>query len=267
MRHTILVLVLFLASIPARGFAHDYWLTLEPRFPDPTDTCTLRLWVGDKLVPELERPYQEDITTRYEWISGNDPVDLRRDLADGTTPVLRRAMNGNASALVVMDRDFVDTEGTMADFRRFLEHEEQVELLSRVSGEPGDQPVTRRYARCLKALLTSGIKDETWLHAQPVGQALEIVLYDDPRDLARDAKLRVQVLFRGKPLAGELVRLFVESEGGEVTEHKATTSEHGLVSFRAAQGGLWVLRVAHVRPGEAQADWDTYYGTLSFMVL
>ncbi|NIV48145.1 MAG: hypothetical protein GWN46_15750, partial [Gammaproteobacteria bacterium] len=71
----------------------------------------MRLLVGDGLQAELERPLQREITTRFEWLTTDGPVDLMEQTAEDAQPVLQRKVAREGTALVVMDRDFVPTEG------------------------------------------------------------------------------------------------------------------------------------------------------------
>ena len=248
--------------------AHDYWLAQEPLAPAIGDTCSIRLLVGDRLEPELERELQTEITTRYEWLTASGSVNLLESLPEGTKPVFQRTVTREETALLIMDRDFVEIETTYGRFADFLAHEEATSISRQVQDVPSDTEMRRRYSRNLKALVRVGAGDDSRIPGRQVGQKLEILLLDDPWSVAKGEMLEVRVLFDGEPLEAEWVRRFVGGRDGLLAESKSRTDANGAVSFPIETGGLWVLRVAYVRPCQScEGDvWDTYYATFSVQV-
>jgi len=251
--------------VPAGAAAHDYWLAQEPSTLAIGDTCSIRLLVGDRLESELERPLQSEMTTRYEWLSAGGSVNLLESLPEGTKPVLQRTVTRAETALLIMDRDFVEIETTYGQFTEFLAHENDTDLLQQVKDIPKDTKMRRRYARNLKALVRVGAGDDTPIHDRKVGQQLEILLLDDPWSVPHGEMLRAQVLFEGKPLERKWVRNFVGGQAGLLAESKALTDRNGSVGFPVEHSGQWVVRVAYVRRCQdcEGTVWDTYYATLS----
>lgn len=102
-----------------------------------------------------------------------------------------------------------------------------------------------------------------------VGQPLEIVPLADPAGLKAGDTLPVQVLFRGKPLSGEIDALYVgladskESEAGHVT-----TDQTGVGRLRLVAPGAWLLKVRHELPFPQpdECDVESYVATLTFQV-
>ncbi len=255
-----------LLLLAVRVQAHDYWLEIEPRAVAVGDTCAVRLWVGDGLVAETERPFQRDMTTRYELYLPGEQRDLLADRADGASPVFRGTLDAD-QALWVMDRKFYTIESTVGQFLEFLEHEGQMERGRDYEGTDLQTPLRRRYARNNKALLrATRTRGGSRLHAAIVGQELEIRLLDDPHGLALDSTLTVQVSFRDTPLPGQRLFGWVRGLDGSVYSHTTQTDADGRAQFILDRHGLWLLRATHLRQGEAQeaADWDTYYATFSF---
>lgn len=256
----------FVALAVQIAAAHDYWLAQEPRTLRPGDDCMIRLWVGDELVAEVERPLQHESTTRYEWLSGSESVDLLASMPDSTQPVFHRRLTEPGTSLFVMDRKFHPIKSTVGGFLQFLEHEERPDLAARFADTSPDQPLHRRYARNLKALVRVAESEISELHAQRVGQALEIRLMNDPHGLESGAELPVHVEFEGANVPNQLVKGFVEGNDGTVSVVKGTTDEQGIVRFPLDRAGLWVIRTTYLRESkESDMDWDTYYATFSFV--
>lgn len=264
----IIVAALVGLLVSAGAEAHDYWLAQEPPSLASGDTCSIRLLVGDRLEPELERPLQTELTTRFEWLSAAGSINLLESVPDGATPVFHRTMSRADTALLIMDRDFVEIETTYGRFREFLAHENDTDLLQKVKDVPKETEMRRRYARNLKALVRVGDGGDTPLHHRKVGQELEILLLDDPWSVRQGDVLRAQVLFEGRPLERQRVRSFVGSRAGLSAESDALTDRHGRVSFPVEHAGQWVLRVAHIRRCQdcEGTVWNTHYATLSVSV-
>jgi len=247
--------------------AHDYWLAQEGAASPGKVPFVVKLLVGDALEPELERPLQKDMTTRYEWMSSTASVDLLPVMADSAMPVLSRRIEAPGSYLLVMDRKFVDTESTAEQFVAFAEHEALVDVAAIYKAKPNDAKVRRRYARNLKALVQAGSAPGT-LGQRVVGQALEILLLEDPRLLESGDSLRVQVLLQGEALENQSVRALVQPMDGAVSIVESRTDAAGIAAFAAAHPGFWVIRVSHSQPCDrcADADWITRYATFSFVM-
>ncbi len=265
-RATLAAALTIIASVQSR--AHDYWFAQEPSTVDVGDTCVLRLLVGDGLQAELERPLQREVTTRFEWLTAAESIDLLDQTAEDAQPVLRRKVAREGTALVVMDRDFVPTESTYERFVGFLEHEGVLDLLRDVENVAKDTPVRRRYARNLKALINVGEGGDRRLHDRQVGQELEILLLDDPWSVKPGAELTVQILFRGKPAEGLPIKGLVDTGDGSIAESHARTDANGVAGFPLEHRGNWLIRATVIRPSDdrAAADWDTYYSTYSFLL-
>lgn len=264
MRCTTLLLLLVFAT-PAH--AHDYWMEHMPRELQPGDPFMLQLLVGDGLEAEVERPYQADMTTRFELHTADGLLDLSEGRADSTAPLLAATLPEQGCALLVMDRRFHMLEGTVGDFLSFVEHEEQAQLAGKYDGADPADPLRRRYARNLKALLPglarAGCADS--LVSVPVGQELEILLAPGVPGRGVGDELSGTLLFRGEPLVGQAGSAMVCRPDGEVHREPFRTSEDGRFAVELAHPGQWVLRVAHLRPTEGDAaDWDTHYALFSF---
>ncbi len=122
------------------------------------------------------------------------------------------------------------------------------------------------YSRFSKLLI--GKTDE--LATRPLGHVLEIVPQKDPSTLAAGEPLPVQVLFRGKPLAG--VRVSAAYAGAEMKGHEfpvtAETGADGRALLKLDRAGVWYVRLIHMvaAQDDPQIDWRSFFATLTFEV-
>lgn len=118
------------------------------------------------------------------------------------------------------------------------------------------------YARRAKALVQIGTTCSAQAQ-QPIGLSLEIVPLANPHCPQGDA-LPVEVRFRGKPLAGALVRMeSLSSPDGEIEQR---TDGTGRAAFPMPKSGNWKISLVWSVPIEdnAQADYDTLFSSLTF---
>jgi uncharacterized GH25 family protein len=98
----------------------------------------------------------------------------------------------------------------------------------------------------------------------PTGAALEIVPLEDPIGKKPGEPLEVQVLLRGKPLAGvALIADYVNQSHGKTAE---LTDAEGRIDVEVRNDGLNVIGVSFEEPtpGDADADKVGHFATLSF---
>ena len=109
------------------------------------------------------------------------------------------------TSVIALDQATVDIELPADRFQSYLLEERLIDILSlRAQRGQEDAPGRERYSRCLKALARVGQADRKAGDAalRPIGQELEIVPLEWPYGLRPGGRLPVQVIFRGRPLAG-----------------------------------------------------------------
>lgn len=110
---------------------------------------------------------------------------------------------------------------------------------------------------------------------EPVGLPLELVARRDP---VRVSALKLQVLFRGRPLSGALVKSWMQplqADGSPVdparrlglpATQKLRTDARGMVRLDVSKRGEYLVATTHAVPcrDPHAADWDGWQATLSF---
>ena len=116
------------------------------------------------------------------------------------------------------------------------------------------KPGRERYRRFVKTLLQAhgpGLAPADPTFGAVVGPQLEVVLNNDPLALAPGGQLGVQVLFKGQPLAGALLRAWHKGSGkdeGETLIIRSTTQTDDSAAFRLPCAGAWMVSVVHMVP-------------------
>lgn len=257
--------------------AHEYWLEVTP-------AGEVRMFVGEALRAEEERPFQAKKTLRCELYCGGSGIDLLPTMIEGATPFAKLQPEQWGSYTFVTDRDWSTIELAAAEFEEYLKHE-GLDSIVRHRAECGEteKPARERYARCLKLLMDhdqfdgnqsepgplDGIRlnngPRHWIAKAMAGQALEIVPIGSPFDRLGETA-RFQVFFEGQYLKNHVV--FADNRlGDEVKTVRLETDEEGLVSVPVDREGLWLIRLVHMRrceDADAGVDWESYWGALTF---
>jgi uncharacterized GH25 family protein len=105
-----------------------------------------------------------------------------------------------------------------------------------------------------------------------VGLPLEIVPLAAPEEWRKGTALAFQVLYHGKPLAGEQVlATYVGFRPNNAWCYATTTSKQGIATVLPQQAGTWVLRVQVRQPADAkvkdQYDYENLTSTLTLEIL
>jgi len=86
----------------------------------------------------------------------------------------------------------------------------------------------------------------------------------DPRQARSAAPLVVRVFFRGRPLAGALVKAFPKD--GNERRVAARTGADGRARLALAEPGIWLLSAVHMidAPPGSGARWESLWSSLTF---
>lgn len=213
----VALLLAFAATSVAH--AHDVWLHPERGKLSKGDTLIVRLLVGSDLEADLSKPEGAlelpvlwHLTPRFELITPDGSIDLRRELTEGgkapvIKPVLQRTLDFDGLALVSMDHEVIYTSHTVENFLKYLEHEEfdKDKFRDHMGSRPEQSEV---YGRGLQTLVQVGAPGNSDLYKRVLGQPIEIVLLQNPHALDPGEALNVQVLFEGKTLPDKLIKAY-----------------------------------------------------------
>jgi uncharacterized GH25 family protein len=126
-----------------------------------------------------------------------------------------------------------------------------------------EKPSKEFYSRHVKLLLQSGDKlDDTF--KKKIGLKLEIIPQQNPYNLKSGDYLTCTVLFNGKIVPHQMVKIWNKIGGNSVLQN-AYTEDDGTVKFPISSKGPWMIStvkmIASEKPG---ADWQSFWGSLVF---
>lgn len=255
--HCPLIAALLLFAGPAA--AHDFWI--EPRAfqPRPGNTVPLRLFVGQDFQGDSV-PYFPQKFERY-IVAG--PAGIRPVpgvLGDEPAGTVTPAVPGLYVIGLHTKPDSVSFD-TPEEFEQYLLKEglERNLALHQKRSKPGKK-IEETYFRCAKSLVAAGPLPETAAD-QALGFPLELIAETNPY---RTSKLRLRLLYQGKPLPGALVVAFNKAE--PLAKLKARTDDGGRVEFALPRSGIWLVTSVHMIPASwlSGYDWNSLWASLTF---
>lgn len=259
------VAMLFISSTT---LAHEYWFECDSFFLKVNERTNLRLFVGEALKKDEERPYQASKTDSFQMFSSGETFDVRSLAEDDKSPVLKFSADRSGTFLLSMERNWSYIKLDAAKFEDYL-REDGMEYIIAERKRLGESAKEgrERYSRYVKTLVQVG-DSRTGSAKARVGSRLEIVPLENPYSKKPGDNLKLQVYFSGFPLADRTV--FADSRDGETySTQKIITDKDGKFTVKLTNKGVWLIRLVHMQrcvKNCAEADWESFWGALSFGV-
>ena len=266
---SVLWRVLLGLSLPLPASAHEYWLSPSTFHAAAGDTVGISAVAGTGHRGEL-KPFAPTRALRFLMRARRD-ADLIPLGVNGDLVWARFVVPDAGGALVAYESNFADIELPPRQFDDYLRLEGLDGPLAARARERGATAVHERYARCPKTWIAGG---DLARITRPAGLAFELVPVGDPGH----GSLVFQALFRGRPLAGALVRAWnrpIDARGrpfdpatrDSISPTTALrTDRNGKVELGNLPAGEWLVSAVHmIRSRDRRlADWESYWASLSF---
>lgn len=262
----ILFTVAALIAMNASAFAHEYWFECDNFFPRVNESTNLRLFVGEALKKEEERPFQAAKTDSFQMFSGSEVFDVRSLAEDSKTPVLKFASDHSGTFLLSMERNWSYIKLDAAKFEDYLREDgmEYIVAERKRLGESAKEG-RERYSRYIKTLIQVG-DSRTGSAKTRVGSKLEIVPLENPYSKKAGDNLKLQVYFAGAPMPNKVV--FADNrDGDKFSTQKFTTDANGRFTVKLTNTGVWLIRLVHMQRcvrNCGEADWESFWAALSY---
>ncbi|AOS43520.1 Nickel uptake substrate-specific transmembrane region [Lacunisphaera limnophila] len=253
-----------LLTCPVLLAAHECWLQPSRFDPVPGQELGLRLNVGMNFQGEA-RPFNPQRAARLAYYSAAGAADWTGKTSGQTELDFSLPTPGTHVLALDSGANLITLEAEK--FNAYLKEEGLTSVLAqREQAGETNTPGKERYIRHIKTLLQAGGRsDDTWQIR--TGQRLELVPLNNPATVHPGGTQRVQLLFAGQPLADNLVRAWHRA-GDKLTVIDVRTSASGEAAFTLPAAGAWMLSTVHMArvTGDAQADWESLWGNLTFAI-
>ena len=263
MKKTYLLTGLLISTALLCG-AHEFWLLPRQFYAAVGETVLVEIMVGENFTGERSEGKKNRIVQYVHLANG-----IKEDLASGLTndhyglaPV-KLSTPGTHLIAFANTPKFL---GMRADsFLLYLKEDGLTNVIQARERQGDTQKRSRElYRRCVKTLIQVGGKHDSTF-AVPTGMPLEISPVQNPYGLKPGQTAAFRVLFEQKPLSDALVRYWCRTTTGDLHQEQQRADGSGLVRFRLKAGSNMVSLVRMVPYADtAQADWISYWGSLTF---
>lgn len=271
-RRAVLAAVLLLMGGVSVLTAHDFWLVPELfRVPEGW-TVHVAGQTGMEF-PQSDAAVAPARVATAELVSADERVGIDRAARSGSSLMMEARPPSDGGWWVAVALHPREITLSAEQFDRYLLHDGIWDVLERRRRESGAGPaagardsVRESYTKYAKALLQVGEGGPS-VHGEAVGHPVEIVLLDDPFRSGPGEELRARVLWRGQPLAGQVVFAGREGAGSGPTSH-AVTDDEGIARFHLFVPGRWYLKTIRMeRAAEGSGlDYRSWWATTTFRV-
>lgn len=264
----IVVVAATVLNLLASVQAHDYWFEADNFFPAPGSPVSVRMNVGTALMIEEERPYQVKRTVLFKLFSARDVTDLFPTANDGAIPAVKFLAERPGTLLLAMERNAATNVMAADKFHEYLAEEGLMNVIKERErrGEAGKFGY-ERYTRYMKSLISVGGKNDSTFK-KAVGLKLEIIPFENPYSKKPGDKLKVKIMFRGRPLTDASVFAY-NRNAGHISTQGVRTAGDGTAYVKIDRSGFWLIRLVKMeRCTEdcSEIDWESYWGALSFEI-
>ena len=261
-------LVVASLGLPGLAGAHEFWIAPSRYDAVRGATIDLAAVAGTGFRGE-RKPWSPDHAVRFTLRTAK-AIDLARAATPGEMTWTRFAPTDDGGALAAFESDFLPIQLPTTAFDDYLRAEGLDGPLAarRGSAAPGRE----RYRRCAKAWLAGA---DAARSTAVVGLPLELVPETAP---GASASMRVRVLWKGRPLAGVLVKAWrtaldpsgapraVFQRDSVTVAWQGRSDAAGAVTVPVRDAGEWLVSAVHMEPCPEReiADWESTWASLTF---
>lgn len=256
--------LIVLMAVVAWVKGHEFWLQSKKYKYAVGETAVFDFVVGEDFNGDYWNLTKERIVKFEHYANG-----LKESMADkiiegkeGSNLSLKLSKEGTHLLVFQSNNSFMEMEPDA--FLEYLE-EDGLNYIIRERAASGsrDKPAKEFYARCAKVLLQAGAKpDDTFMQFSEM--PYEIMPLQNPYALKRGDMMQFQVLYRGKPVADALVKVWNRKDG-RTTLQNIYTENNGIMAAPLSNDGTWMISsVRMVKSEDSAADYQSYWASLVF---
>ena len=243
--------------------SHEFWLQPSKFILEVEEPFNMDIRVGEEYNGELWN-YRENRIIGFYLFDEKGKNDLTKKAKIGEGDNLRMKFDTPGLQLLALETNsaFIELEGPK--FNAYLEEDGLDDALAHRS-EKGllDKKASEFYARNIKCLVqVGGVNDDTY--STVVGMPIEIMPLQNPYEIKKEGSMDFEVLFMGKPLEYALVKVW-HKIGKETKMKEFRSNAEGKINVKIQDTGLWMVSsVQMVKSEKQEADWQSYWGSLTF---
>lgn len=261
MRIKILISLLFLSIF---SFAHEFWLQPDKFKVAVNETFNLSLKVGEGFQGEKWAAKAERL--QDVKIHGKSVSDVtKRFLADTLASTSLSVPSAGSYVIAMTSKpSFIELEGEkFTDY--LIEDGLQNVIELREKNGISDMKAREFYSRYAKTLIQVGDKTDNSFKKK-IGFPIEIIPQTHPYAINSESTLQVLILFNGKPLPNNMVKVWHKNSDAMVEPLNLITDQNGMVSITITPDGQWMFSTVRMQEykDKSKADYESFWGSYTF---
>ncbi len=251
--------------------AHEFWLAPDKYFYNIRDIALIRFRVGENFTGDNWGGNKERIKQFIHYLPDGSKADLSDRLSMQKGDSARIPLQMAGTHMVTFNSTNSKIELDAEKFTDYLKEDGLESAIAYRSkyGETGKKG-REFYQRSVKTIIQVG-STLTDACTKPCELPLDIIPFENPytppgiEPRGNLLTVRFKVLFKGKTLANQLVKIWYKDEQGikKMTEYR--TNNRGIISAKRYSGPFMVSTVYMERLSEnPDADWQSYWASLNF---
>lgn len=255
-------------SLSFSALAHEFWIEPLDFRLERGGSVVANLKVGENMKGDIF-PYLPQRFVEFS-ISGPQGERSVKEPLGAVPAANERALGSGLHILAYHSTPSRVSYESFEKFETFLQEEnlEGIVEAHRRRGLP-DAGFTEAFTRYAKALVQVG--DGAGQDAA-IGMPFELVAETNPYADKVKNRLTVRLLWQGQGMADTQIKVFRQTEPGEVDVSKVTTDAEGRATVASEEGGIFLLSAVHmVEPSRevaqnTRAVWQSLWASLTFQV-
>ncbi|MBX2816911.1 MAG: DUF4198 domain-containing protein [Saprospiraceae bacterium] len=258
-RYLILIICYLIFS------SHELFLKTDAFFIDPGQETELYLFNGS--FDNSENIITRDRIVNAKVVGGGKEMEIPTDNywdKDEAT-FLRIGVGAEGTYMAGISTLPRILEMSAGDFKDYLVHEGLSDLVSeRARNGNEDQSAREKYSKHVKCLLQVG-ETHSADYEKILGYPIEFIPLSNPYAMKVGDALSMRLLYKGEPLANEVVRTGYKTNGKVYSGKTVRTNEEGICSIDINSPGKWYAATIHIHESdEGELDYESNWATLTF---
>jgi uncharacterized GH25 family protein len=259
-----LLSLIFVVTVATLATAHEFWMQPQKFRYAVGDEVKIDFLVGENFTGQpwdLTKHKVELVQVVSSY--GKKVLTAAVKPTKGNNLTYKLANEGTHMFSMSSSPAYIELNG--ADFNAYLEEDGIDDILAqRKASNELDKPSRENYTRYAKLLVQSGNSYEGDVFKRKVGLKAEIVPVTNPYTLRSGDYLECEILFDGKPLPHQMVKVW-SFVGNRAFLQNAYTENDGKVKFPISNTGPWMVSfVKMVKSEKPDIDYESMWATLVF---
>jgi len=257
------VALLSVVLVSSLALAHEFWLQPEKFRYKVGEEVVIDFLVGENFSGE---PW--DLTKHKvqlaQVVSAYGKKDLKKTVKPSKGSNLTYKLANEGTHLFSLTSNTAYIELDAEKFNAYLEEDGLDDISAlRKKNHQNNKPSRENYTRYAKLLVQSGNKTDD-VYKRKVGFKVEIIPLANPYKLKSGDYLECEILYEGKPLPHQLVKVW-SFIGSRAFLQDVYTEDDGRLKFPISNSGPWMVSfVKMIESTQPNVDYESMWASLVF---